>query len=90
LCAGSRSGDVGDKAIFEQLLAAKDEIERAFGEPLEWQRLDERRACRICRKLTLGGWRDDPARWPEVYAAMVDAMIRLEKAPEPHVQKLRV
>ncbi|MFN4243928.1 MAG: DUF4268 domain-containing protein [Tepidisphaerales bacterium] len=79
-----------NKAIFDQLFAAKDEIERAFGEPLEWQRLEERRACRIRKKLTIGGWRDDPAKWPEVYAAMVDAMIRLEKALKPHVQKLKV
>ena len=79
-----------NKAIFDQLLAAKDEIERAFGEPLDWQRLEDRRACRICKRITLGGWRDDPAKWPDVYAAMVDAMIRLEKAMKPHVQHLRV
>jgi hypothetical protein len=79
-----------NKTIFDQLLAAKVEIEQAFGEPLEWQRLEERRACRIRKKLTIGGWRDDPAKWPEVYAAMVDAMIRLEKAMKPHIQKLRV
>ncbi|MGB2754864.1 MAG: DUF4268 domain-containing protein [Phycisphaerae bacterium] len=79
-----------NKAIFDHLLAAKDEIERVFGESLEWQRLEDRRACRIRKRLTVGGWRDDPAKWPEVYAAMVDAMIRLEKALKPHVQKLKV
>lgn len=79
-----------NKAIFDQLLAAKGEIERAFGEPLEWQRLEERRACRIRKKFTIVGWRDDPARWPEAYTAMVDAMIRLERALKPHVQKLKV
>lgn len=78
-----------NKTIFDQLLAAKEDIERVFGEPLEWQRLEERRACRIRKKLTIGGWRDDPARWPDVYTAMVDAMIRLEKALKPHIQKLK-
>lgn len=79
-----------NKTIFDQLFAAKDEIERAFGEPLEWQRLEDRRACRIRKKLTIGGWRDEPSKWPAVYEAMVDAMIRLEKALKPHVQKLKV
>jgi len=79
-----------NKAIFDDLRAAKDEIERVFGDTLEWQRLDDRRACRIRKQITIGGWRDDPAKWPEVYAAMVDAMIRLEKALKLYVQKLRI
>ena len=79
-----------NKAIFDQLLAAKNDIERVFGEPLDWQRLEDRRASRICKRITVGGWRDDPAKWPDVYAAMVDIMIRLEKALKPHIQNLKV
>jgi len=84
-----KEAEAENKTIFDQLLAAKEEIERVFGEPLEWQRLEDRRACRIRKEITVGGWRDDPAKWPDVYAAMVDAMIRLEKALKPHVQKLK-
>lgn len=36
-----------NKAAFDELESAKDQIEEAVGEPLTWQRLDERRACRI-------------------------------------------
>jgi hypothetical protein len=61
-----------------------------FGDALDWQRLEDRRACRIRKPITVGGWRDDPEKWPEVYAEMVDAMIRLEKALRPQVQKLKV
>jgi CBS domain-containing protein len=43
--------DCGDKDTnkqrFEQLLARKSEIEQVVGEPLEWERLDNRRACRV-------------------------------------------
>jgi len=35
----------------------------------------------------MGGWKD-PEKWPQVHFAMVDAMMRLEKALKPHIQKL--
>lgn len=37
----------GNKHRFEQLLARKGEVEQIVGEPMEWERLDNRRACRI-------------------------------------------
>ena len=75
-------------AIFDRLFSFKDEIERVFGEPLDWQRLEERRACRI-RKVIIGGYRDDESKWPEIHAAMVDAMIRLERALGPYIKELK-
>ena len=74
-------------AVFEQLRAAKDQIERDFGEPLEWQRLEGKKACRICKNLDIGGI-DDRDRWPDIQNAMIDAMVRLEKALRPHIDEL--
>lgn len=78
------------KAVFDSLAASKAEIEKAFGEPLEWQRLEGKRACRIAKRIEKGGYRDDRDLWPGIQDAMIDAMIRLESALKPHVGKLKV
>jgi len=36
-----------NKERFDRLFARRPEFEQQFGEPLEWERLDSRRACRI-------------------------------------------
>jgi len=78
-----------NKEIFDQLAAHREAVESAFGEPLEWQSLDERRACRIRKTVPQGGYRDED-RWLEIHEAMIDAMIRLEKALRPHIAKLHI
>lgn len=40
-----------NKALFDTLLGHKTAIEAAYGGALDWQRLDEKRACRICDTL---------------------------------------
>lgn len=81
-----KGADQENKAIFESLEAKKAEIEKVFGAPLEWQRLDAKRACRIRKIISLGGWKDQD-KWPEVNASTVDAMIRFERALKPHIQR---
>ena len=78
------------KTIFDSLAASKDTIEKEFGEPLEWQRLEGKRACRIRKLITLGGYRDGEPNWARVQDAMVDAMIRLERALKPYIAKLQL
>jgi hypothetical protein len=78
-----------NKEIFDRLVAAKEEIEQSFDGPLEWERMDEKRACRIKKDLSQGGYRDDEQTWPQIHETMVNAMIRLHKALSPHIQYLR-
>ena len=82
-----KDADAENKALFDALVAKKEEIETAFGGELEWQRLDNKRACRI-RKLVEGGGFRDGDKSAAIYTKMVDAMTRLERALKPHVQKI--
>ncbi|RLB87243.1 MAG: DUF4268 domain-containing protein [Deltaproteobacteria bacterium] len=82
--------DSENKAIFEKIHANKEKIEKDFGEPLEWERLEGKRACRISKRINIGGYRDPEENWPNIHEAMVDAMIRLEKSMKPHIAKLNI
>ena len=83
-----RDTDNENEEIFNTLQEAKEQIEEAFGEPLKWQRLEGKRACRISKRFTLGGYRDDEEEWSEIQDTMIDGMIRLEKAFRPHIDRL--
>lgn len=76
-----------NKRIFDALHVEKHSIEQAFGGPLEWQRLDERKASRISYVLPDGGLQDQN-RWAEIHENMIAAMVRLEAAFRPRVQAL--
>ena len=78
-----------NKNIFDELVEHKDEIENVFGDSLKWERLDNKRACRISKKFENGGYRDED-KWPNIHKNMIDAMCRFEKALKPHLLKLKV
>ena len=86
---GADAGKEGSKGIFDTLHSHKAEIEQSFGGVLSWERLEDKRACRIAFTTTAGGWRSDEAKWPAIQDAMIDAMIRLEQALTPHLEKLK-
>jgi len=78
----------GNKDLFDGLHKQKAEIEKTFGGELSWQRLEGKRACRVAYGTT-GGWKNDESEWPEIQDAMIDAMMRLEKAFAPHLVRLK-
>ena len=73
--------------MFDKLLTLKDTAEEVFGEDLEWERLDNKRACRICKRLKTGGY-EDKHKWPEIQDETIDAMCRLAAAIKPLVVDL--
>jgi hypothetical protein len=78
-----------NKRIFDWFEERKEEIERAFGDRLSWQRLEGKQGCRVAYTMTGGGWKSDEAKWPAIQDAMIDAMIRLENALTAHLEKLK-
>lgn len=84
---GKEKGEENAK-ILDHLYQHREQIEEAFCEALEWQRLEGKRACRIRKNLDVGGYRDDEEMWPKINEAMADAMIRLEQALRPYIDNL--
>ena len=77
-----------NEEIFDSIKKSGEDIEKVFGEPLEWQRLDDQNSCRIGKRFSLGGYRDNEEKWEEVQETMIAAMIRLEAALRPHIDRL--
>ena len=84
-----KGAETENKAIFDQLAAHKADIEKAFGGPLVWERLDAKRACRI-RADVPSGYRSPEEEWPAIHTTLVDAMTRFEATLRPHLKTLKV
>ena len=78
-----------NKKIFDEFYSKYSEIQRDFGGTLDWERLDDSRACRIGKRFVYAGLSDADKR-DELQNDMIDAMIRLEKALKEHIKKLRL
>ncbi len=73
-----------NKSLFDRLLAEKEAIERDFGGPLEWERLDEKQASRVAtyREGNIEVGEDALA---EIRAWTVDTLLRLKRIMNPRL-----
>lgn len=69
-----------NKKIFDKLYSQKEDIEKEFGGELDWQRLDDKRACRIAAQVSKHIGLKDEDKWDRIQDDMIDTMIRFEKA----------
>jgi len=78
-----------NKKIFDKFYEHKDEIEKIFGDKLDWQRLENRRACRICKLYNNVGL-NNKEKWDKLQNEMIDDMIKLEKAFGKYISTLKI
>lgn len=82
----SRSVAEENKFIFDKLLAQKETIENETG-ALEWERLDDKKACRIKQELdNVNLYEKDD--WEKMSNFMIDSMLKLEPAFRKPLNKI--
>jgi hypothetical protein len=73
--------------MFDALMAQRESIEAELGEPLTWERLDDRRASRIALYRP-GRIEDDEHTLGEIRAWVIDRLLRLKKIIGPRASVL--
>ena len=80
-----------NKAAFDSLMEAKDAIEDELAARLEWQRLDNRRACRLAwfwnEPVTI---MDSQVKLVELQSWAVDSYFRFRDALSAYVENVEV
>ena len=76
-----------NKKILDALFEQRVEIEVEYGRPLEWMRLDDKRASKI-RSIIPDGGLSTPESWGQLQDRMISAMILFEQALVPRLKKL--
>lgn len=75
-----------NKRLFDYLYARKEEIEQQFGDSLTWQRLDDKKACRIRIDRNDLSYLE-PEQQEEIFAFFLDTSNKLMKAFAPYAKK---
>ena len=76
------------KKIFDELHSKKAVIESDFGDQLDWQRLSNKKACRVWKLTSEDKGLRDKDDWSMIQEKMIDAMIRFEKAFREPIHQL--
>ena len=76
-----------NKKIFDDLFEHKKDIEKEFGDSLEWQRLDNKRASRI-RKIYVTANLNDSENWDKLESEIIDGMINFDKAIKKYINNI--
>ena len=84
--------DKGDTdGTFNALREQRNEIEKLFGEPLEWEPLDEYQASRIASYYRDRDdvWVREREKWPDLRKWAIERMGVFREALQPHLDAAR-
>ena len=73
--------------IYGKLLNNREKIEKEFGEPLIWDKVEGRRVCRIKSICDIGGLKNEDL-WDQIQEDLIDRMVRLEKALKQSLSRI--
>jgi hypothetical protein len=76
-----------NKFLFDQLHKHKEQIEKLFGSPLEWRRMDDNKVSLIVFAKEFDGYNRE--NWPEMIAWLVEHTRKIESAFKPQISNLR-
>ena len=82
-----RGDAVINKELFDELASEKGILENKFGEELSWERLDEKRACRVA-VYRAGSVEDDHQELAEIRYWMIEHLLRFKKVFAPRLIEL--
>jgi hypothetical protein len=75
-----------NKWLFDRLAGQREQLERDFGGPLEWRRMEDRKSSRIDLSRSFDSYNKEV--WPEIAKWLAEHVSRLERAFKPHLQRL--
>jgi len=77
-----------NKRIFDYLYEKKDEIEQAFGNEINWRRMDSHISSRIEYDIDGCGLNDE-STWRRGYEIIVDRLVKWDEAFRPYYSEIR-
>lgn len=76
-----------NKTVFDKLYLEKEKIEKSFKKTLEWERLDEKKACRIkSQRNDINIYNDD---WEKIIKFLVNEMIKFEETLREPLKEIK-
>lgn len=83
----SRASKDENKEIFDFFHSKKDEIELHFGDEFNWERLDDKKACRIKYSKYFEGY--DEENWEDMISWIYNNIVKLEKSIKPIIAEYK-
>jgi len=84
----SKSDTIANKHVFDELKKFETEITIDFGNTLSWERLDNKKMCRVAFALH-GVNFNEREDWDKMMTFLIDNMLKLEKAMREPLKKVR-
>lgn len=84
----SKSDTQANKQVFDELKKFETEITNDFGDSLSWERLDNKKMCRVAYSLQ-GVNLFEKAEWDKMMDFLIDSMLKLEKAMKEPLKKVK-